>query len=44
MSAGEIIKEMGWVALSTRGLPLRIFMIGTLTGLQASHSPLAPCH
>ena len=32
--AGEIIKEMGWVALFTRGLPLRIIMIGTLTGLQ----------
>ena len=32
--AGEIIKEMGWVALFTRGLPLRIVMIGTLTGLQ----------
>lgn len=25
---------MGWVALFTRGLPLRIVMIGTLTGLQ----------
>lgn len=34
VSAGEIIKEMGWVALFTRGLPLRIVMIGTLTGLQ----------
>ncbi|GAB4815285.1 hypothetical protein N2152v2_002331 [Parachlorella kessleri] len=34
VSAGEIIKEMGWVALFTRGLPLRIIMIGTLTGLQ----------
>eukprot|EP00887_Chlorella_sp_A99_P000388 scaffold13.g388.t1 len=34
VSAGEIVKEMGWVALFTRGLPLRIFMIGTLTGLQ----------
>jgi solute carrier family 25 phosphate transporter 3 len=33
-SAGQIIKEMGWVALFTRGLPLRIVMIGTLTGLQ----------
>ena len=32
--AGAIIKEMGWVALFTRGLPLRIVMIGTLTGLQ----------
>ena len=34
VSAGEIIKEMGWTALFTRGLPLRILMIGTLTGLQ----------
>ncbi|BDA47675.1 phosphate carrier protein, mitochondrial [Coccomyxa sp. Obi] len=31
---GSIISEMGWVALFTRGLPLRIVMIGTLTGLQ----------
>lgn len=29
---GAIIKEMGWTALFTRGLPLRIVMIGTLTG------------
>lgn len=34
VSAGQIISEMGWVALLTRGLPLRIVMIGTLTGLQ----------
>lgn len=34
VSAGQIVKEMGWVALFTRGLPLRIVMIGTLTGLQ----------
>ena len=34
VSAGQIIKEMGWMALFTRGLPLRIVMIGTLTGLQ----------
>jgi solute carrier family 25 phosphate transporter 3 len=34
VSAGQIINEMGWVALFTRGLPLRIVMIGTLTGLQ----------
>ena len=34
VSAGQIVKEMGWVALMTRGLPLRIVMIGTLTGLQ----------
>lgn len=32
--AGDIIKDMGWVALFTRGLGLRIFMIGSLTGLQ----------
>lgn len=31
---GQIIGEMGWFALFTRGLPLRIVMIGTLTGLQ----------
>lgn len=29
-----IVKEVGWVGLFTRGLPLRIIMIGTLTGLQ----------
>lgn len=33
-SAGDIIREMGWYNLFTRGLPLRIVMIGTLTGLQ----------
>lgn len=33
-SVGEAIKQMGYVALFTRGLPLRIFMIGTLTGAQ----------
>ena len=32
--AGAIIQEMGWFNLFTRGLPLRIVMIGTLTGLQ----------
>lgn len=31
---GDIIKEVGWFGLFTRGLPLRIIMIGTLTGLQ----------
>ena len=31
---GSIISEMGWVQLCTRGLPLRIAMVGTLTGLQ----------
>lgn len=31
---GDIVGEMGWFALFTRGLPLRIIMIGTLTGLQ----------
>jgi solute carrier family 25 phosphate transporter 3 len=34
VTVGEIVKEMGWGALLTRGLPLRIVMIGTLTGLQ----------
>ena len=33
-SAGDIVKEMGLYNLFTRGLPLRIVMIGTLTGLQ----------
>jgi hypothetical protein len=32
--AADIIKDMGWTALFTRGLGLRIFMIGSLTGLQ----------
>lgn len=32
--ASAIINEMGWYALFTRGLPLRIIMVGTLTGLQ----------
>lgn len=31
---GSIVSEMGVVALFTRGLPLRIAMVGTLTGLQ----------
>eukprot|EP00238_Polyblepharides_amylifera_P000946 CAMPEP_0196570714 /NCGR_PEP_ID=MMETSP1081-20130531/861_1 /TAXON_ID=36882 /ORGANISM="Pyramimonas amylifera, Strain CCMP720" /LENGTH=353 /DNA_ID=CAMNT_0041887311 /DNA_START=149 /DNA_END=1210 /DNA_ORIENTATION=+ len=31
---GGIVNEMGVSALFTRGLPLRIVMIGTLTGLQ----------
>ena len=34
VTAGEIVKDMGMVALFTRGLPLRIIMIGTLTGAQ----------
>lgn len=34
VSVGQIISEMGWWNLFTRGLPLRIVMIGTLTGLQ----------
>ena len=34
LPAGAIISEMGWFNLFTRGLPLRIVMIGTLTGLQ----------
>lgn len=33
-TVGDIVKEMGWYALFTRGLGLRIIMIGTLTGLQ----------
>lgn len=33
-AAGDIIREMGWYNLFTRGLPLRIAMVGTLTGLQ----------
>jgi solute carrier family 25 phosphate transporter 3 len=33
-TVGEIVNEMGMVGLFTRGLPLRIVMIGTLTGLQ----------
>lgn len=33
-TVGEIVNEMGYVGLFTRGLPLRIVMIGTLTGLQ----------
>jgi hypothetical protein len=35
-TAGDIIKQMGWYNLFTRGLGLRIIMIGTLTGLQVS--------
>eukprot|EP00963_Diacronema_lutheri_P012442 scaffold1758_cov333-Pavlova_lutheri.AAC.2 len=34
VGVGDIVKEMGVVALCTRGLGLRIVMIGTLTGLQ----------
>jgi solute carrier family 25 phosphate transporter 3 len=33
-TVGSVISEMGWGALLTRGLPLRIVMVGTLTGLQ----------
>lgn len=33
-TVGDAIKKMGVVALFTRGLPLRIVMIGTLTGAQ----------
>ncbi|KAF6253476.1 mitochondrial carrier protein [Scenedesmus sp. NREL 46B-D3] len=33
-TVGDIVKQMGWYALATRGLGLRIIMIGTLTGLQ----------
>lgn len=31
---GSLIKEIGWAKLFTNGLPLRIVMVGTLTGLQ----------
>jgi len=30
----SVVADMGMVGLFTRGLPLRIFMVGTLTGLQ----------
>ncbi|KVH98101.1 mitochondrial phosphate carrier protein 3, mitochondrial-like [Cynara cardunculus var. scolymus] len=33
-TAGDAIKKLGMLGLFTRGLPLRIFMIGTLTGAQ----------
>jgi hypothetical protein len=33
-TAGDIVREMGIYNLFTRGLMLRIIMIGTLTGLQ----------
>ncbi|KAB1199813.1 Mitochondrial phosphate carrier protein 3, mitochondrial [Morella rubra] len=33
-TVGDAVKKMGWVGLCTRGLPLRIVMIGTLTGAQ----------
>lgn len=33
-TVGSVVSEMGIVALMTRGLPLRIIMVGTLTGLQ----------
>jgi hypothetical protein len=31
---GSVLKSMGLVNLAIRGLPLRILMVGTLTGLQ----------
>ena len=34
VQASQIVKEMGIPALFTRGLGLRIIMVGTLTGLQ----------
>jgi solute carrier family 25 (mitochondrial phosphate transporter), member 3 len=34
-SLGAIVEEIGWVALATKGLGTRIFMIGTLTGTSA---------
>ena len=33
-TVGSIISDVGWVGLFTRGLPLRVVMIGTLTGAQ----------
>jgi solute carrier family 25 phosphate transporter 3 len=33
-SIGQAVKNLGLVGLFTRGLPLRILMIGTLTGAQ----------
>lgn len=33
-TVGDAVKKMGLMALFTRGLPLRIVMIGTLTGAQ----------
>ena len=33
-TVNSIIKDVGWVGLFTRGLPLRVVMIGTLTGAQ----------
>lgn len=33
-TVGSVVAEMGMFNLFTRGLPLRIFMVGTLTGLQ----------
>eukprot|EP00850_Spirogloea_muscicola_P001847 SM000007S20807 [mRNA] locus=s7:361029:373582:+ [translate_table: standard] len=33
-TVGQAVQQMGWVGLFTRGLPLRIIMIGTLTGAQ----------
>eukprot|EP00271_Cylindrocystis_brebissonii_P007180 TRINITY_DN2040_c0_g1_i1.p1 TRINITY_DN2040_c0_g1~~TRINITY_DN2040_c0_g1_i1.p1 ORF type:complete len:370 (+),score=48.11 TRINITY_DN2040_c0_g1_i1:208-1317(+) len=33
-TVAQAIEDMGWVGLATRGLPLRIVMIGTLTGAQ----------
>lgn len=33
-TVGDAVRQLGWWGLFTRGLPLRIFMIGTLTGAQ----------
>jgi len=33
-TVGDAVKKMGLLGLCTRGLPLRIFMVGTLTGVQ----------
>ena len=43
-TVGSVISDMGWYALFTRGLPLRIAMVGTLTGLQwGAPLPLHAC-
>lgn len=34
VTMGELIQQTGWVTLATRGLGIRILMVGTLTGLQ----------
>eukprot|EP00882_Tetradesmus_deserticola_P025602 GHRQ01028137.1.p2 GENE.GHRQ01028137.1~~GHRQ01028137.1.p2 ORF type:complete len:164 (-),score=64.15 GHRQ01028137.1:180-671(-) len=43
-TVGDIVKQMGWYALATRGLGLRIIMIGTLTGLQVRRGARSVLH